>query len=223
MSGTTQSRDGRTHEVRQIRVLTDDVFVIHVARDAFAFRAGQHVTLGVRGSGTNREYSIYSGESDSDLEFLVKIREGGSNSRALRACRPGDRVEVAGPFGEFTLPRDAGARPKILFVSNGVGIAPFRSLVRSHAGLDFRLLHGVRRLADRYDMIDYAADRYVSCVTAEAGGSFRGRVTDYLRAHVVDPSARCYLCGSTAMIDEAYDVLRARGVPSDNLLTEVFF
>lgn len=222
MSSTSENATGHTHRVLQVRNLTDDVFVIRVSRDGFAFRGGQHVTLGVHRSGTNREYSIYSGESDPDLEFLVKIREGGANSRSLQACPPGAGVEVAGPFGEFTVPPEA-SRERHLFVSNGVGIAPFRSLVRSHPGLDYRLLHGVRRLADRYDMADYAPDRYVSCITSEAGGSFRGRVTDYLRAHPVAGPVRCYICGSNAMIDETYDVLRRQGVPSDNLFTEVFF
>jgi len=48
-------------------------------------------------------------------------------------------------------------------------------------------------------------------------------VTEYVAEHPVAPETICYLCGNNAMIAEMYDLLRAQGVPGDNLFTEIFF
>jgi ferredoxin-NADP reductase len=55
------------------------------------------------------------------------------------------------------------------------------------------------------------------------GGDYRGRVTAWLRSHPVEPQRLCYLCGNSAMIDEAYAILRKQGVPRDHLFAEVYF
>ncbi|MCX7848320.1 MAG: hypothetical protein N2595_09870 [bacterium] len=132
-------------------------------------------------------------------------------------------VDFDGPYGRFVIedPTDRGR--KYLFVATGVGIAPYHSFVRSYPGLDYVLVHGVRYCEERYDREAYEGGRYIACVSREDGGDYRGRVTEYLREHRVDPGTICYLCGSNAMIAEAYDILRGQGVPGDNLFTEIFF
>jgi len=52
--------------------------------------AGQCCTAEVAGRGLNREYSLYSGNNDSYLEFLIKEIEPGRVSTALKACRVGE-------------------------------------------------------------------------------------------------------------------------------------
>lgn len=53
--------------------------------------------------------------------------------------------------------------------------------------------------------------------------AFRGRITEYLRAHSVDPESSCYLCGNSDMIYEAFAILRSSGVPRSRLFAEVYF
>ena len=128
---------------------------------------------------------------------------------------------MEGPFGFFTIAAEH-ARGPLLFVASGTGIAPFRAMVRSDPALDYLLLHGVRTLDDRYESDSYPADRYVPCVSRGSGG-FQGRVTDYLREHPVAASTPCFLCGNSAMIFAAFDLLKRQGVPSENLFAEVYF
>ncbi len=54
-------------------------------------------------SGVNREYSMYSDANAPHLEFLIRQVAGGTVSPALAAVKPGDSVEIDGPYGEFTL------------------------------------------------------------------------------------------------------------------------
>ena len=67
----------KVHRVRSIRHLTDSAFVLRVDRHNLPGVAGQCATLGVAGSGLNREYSLCSGDNDSFSEFLIKEVEGG--------------------------------------------------------------------------------------------------------------------------------------------------
>ena len=215
--------DRLRHLVQSVRRLTATTFVIRVDRHAFRALAGQHVTLGPHRFAINREFSIYSSPDDPYLEFLIIARAGSETACALQQAQPGDEVDLAGPYGEFRIVAPEDRTRRYLFVATGVGIAPFHCFVRHYPGLDYRIIHGVARLEDRYEMADYERSRYVACVSREEGGDFKGRVTDYLREHPVEPDRLCLICGHSAMVASAYDLLRGQGVPSDNLLTETFF
>ena len=215
------------HRLIAIRTLSPSAYVLRLERGALAFAPGQYVTLGLAGSTARREYSIYSGCDDPFLEVLIKQVEGGSVSRQLARLQPGAVLECDGPFGYFTMPEPRRAQP-LLFVASGTGIAPFRCFARSYPRLDYRLLHGVRSAGERYDCADYPPDRYLACVSREpdAGApatSYHGRVTAYLRERPVAPGTACYLCGNSAMIFDAFDILKKQGVPSADLFAEVYF
>lgn len=221
--GTAEGGGRHVRQVVSVRPLTDDTFVIAIDRGAFACEAGQHVTLGVSGSGVNREYSIYSPSNADEIEFIAKIRAGSFVSAALREAEAGALVDLAGPYGAFVIERPDDASRRYLFIASGVGIAPFHSFAVTYPQLDYLLLHGIRRTCEQYDRAAYAPGRYLSCVSGEDGGDFRGRVTAYLQAHPAETDRYCYICGNNAMVSEVYDLLRVQGVPSDQLFTEVFF
>ena len=211
------------HLVQNVRYLTDESFVIRIERHSFLAQAGQHVTLGPRQFAINREFSIYSAPNKPYIEFLIKARAGSETACALRKAQPGDEVDLAGPYGEFLIMAPEEHSRRYLFVATGVGIAPFHCFVAHYPALDYTLVHGIPRLEDRYDLTDYERCRYIACVSQEAGGDFHGRVTDYLRENPVEPERLCYICGRSSMVAAVYDLLRAQGVSSDNLLTETFF
>lgn len=212
----------RPRRVVQVRSLTEDVFELVISRNGFCIRPGQHVSLGIAGADTNREYSVYAMTPET-LSFLIKIRKDSVVSRALRASLPGSAIVLSGPFGAFTLAEDALRSKPHVFVATGVGIAPFHAYVTSYPRLDYRLIHGVARLADRYDFRQYATGSYTACVSREAGGDFHGRVTHYIGQHPVDDGGLFYICGNSVMVSDVYDLLRRRGVSSNNLFTEVFY
>ncbi|MCX7848319.1 MAG: hypothetical protein N2595_09865 [bacterium] len=76
-----EGRVGLVHRVLGVRELTRHTFVLRIERNNVACTAGQCVTLGLHGSGINREYSLYSGEQDDYFEFLIREVEGGVRFR----------------------------------------------------------------------------------------------------------------------------------------------
>ncbi len=213
----------RVCRVRHVRDLSPSAYVLRFDRNGLQFQPGQYLIVGRQGRVDRREYTIYSGPGEDYLEILVKEIESGLVSPALRRCRPGDPLEVQGPFGFFTIEEQRPARGKFLFVASGTGVSPFHCFASSYPDLDYRLLHGVRYGSELYDRELFERSRFASCVSREAGGDYHGRVTGYLREHPVEPESLCYLCGSCDMIYEAFDILRRQGVEPERLFAEVYY
>ena len=231
----TQTTDVRRAppRVHGIRDLTESTYVLRFDRRDLTFEPGQYVSVGVKGEIDMREYSVYSPIEADFLEILVKEIDGGLVSRKLRRARPGDELEVDGPFGFFTIDEPDRRRP-LLFIATGTGISPFHCFAGSYSDLDYRLLHGVRTAGERYDHAAFPSDRLTTCLSRDPasvagdgrpadGSAVAGRVTDYLREHPVDPGTRCYLCGNCDMIYEAFDILKGHGVAPEHLYAEVYF
>jgi ferredoxin-NADP reductase len=212
------------HKVINIRYLTDAVFVIQVEKGNFSFRSGQHANLLLPDCDTSREYTMYSAEDHNVLEFLVREIPEGFFSAKLKSLKTGDTIQIEAVRNyHFIIGPEEAKSEKFLFVATGTGIAPFHSMVLTHPGLDYRVLHGVAYLRECYDKNTYAPERYISCVSRESGGNFEGRVTSYLPLIELDGKELIYLCGNNNMIMQVKDILVAKGHSESRIFTEHFF
>ncbi|MGQ1890852.1 ferredoxin--NADP reductase [Thermophagus sp. OGC60D27] len=211
------------HKVWSLRWLTDETFSLKMPARGFRFRAGQHITLAIPGDTQSREYSIYSGENDQYLEVLVKVVKEGYFSRRLSRLKPGDPLEVDGPFGEFVIdPAKADHCPHLL-IASGTGIAPYRSMVRTYPNLNYRIIHGVRYGNEAYDKEAYHPDRYTLCTSGDETGAVHGRLTKHLKKLDFEPNTQFYLCGNSNMIFDALDILKEKGFSREQIHCEVYF
>jgi glycine betaine catabolism B len=98
------------------------------------FEPGQYMewTLSGKGAdsrGNRRYFTIASSPSENELHLGIKFPEGSSSfKKKFLTMKPGDRVTGGSLAGDFTLPRDASK--KLVFVAGGIGITPFRSMVK---------------------------------------------------------------------------------------------
>jgi ferredoxin--NADP+ reductase len=211
----------QTSKVLAVRKLTDSAAVLRFERQNLQFEPGQYIRVGVEGDPEIRDYSIYSGAEADYLDVLVRRVEDGLVSKQLFDLGPGEIVSVGGPYGHFKLTDEVHTKP-LLFVSTGTGISPFHCFVDSFPHLNYRLLHGTSHCAEAYDADQYG-DKYFHCVSREDGGSYRGRVTEYLETLEFDPGTEAFLCGNCDMIYEAFDLLQEKGLPTAQIHTEVYF
>jgi len=210
-------------KITQIRFLTETTFVLRLDRGNIQFRAGQHIIAGLKGELNQREYSIYSGEKDDYLEILIREVINGSVSVQLKNCKPGQVLQVNGPFGSFGVEVFDMFSRKMVFIATGTGISPFHSFVKSYPGINYTLIHGVRHKTEAYEKNDYDPRRYILCTSQERNGGHKGRVTKYLPGYHVGSDMLFYLCGNNSMIYECYHILRDKGVPDENIFSEVYF
>jgi glycine betaine catabolism B len=137
----------------QVRQETHDVksfFFRAPGERAFVFEPGQFITLELEidGETINRCYTISSPPTrPHTISITVKRVPGGKVSNWLHDnLRPGSKVRVLGPSGEFTCARHPAR--KFLFLSAGSGVTPLMSMSRAHHELgedsDIVFVHSAR-------------------------------------------------------------------------------
>lgn len=212
----------RLHRVVSVSHLTDSLFILTLEKRQFEFEAGQFVLVGLPGDSVKREYSIFSGSHDNELELLIREVPDGDLSGKLRKLHGGDELIVDGPAGDFTLPKSRRDQP-YLFIASGTGISPFRSMVRSYPDLDYQIILGVRNQEDLVLTDGIPEDRMITCTSRDHSGSYHGYVTEYLTNHVPDPDTQVFFCGNGNMVYDGFNLLTAKGFSREQLHAEIFF
>ena len=77
--------------------------------------------------GNIKSFSMTSTPRDNFLEVGMRMRPSGFKE-TLDSIKIGKKIEIEGPYGQFTLP-DSAKRP-IIFIAGGIGIAPFVSIIK---------------------------------------------------------------------------------------------
>lgn len=187
------------------------------------FEPGMVVKLTVNNEIVPRIYSICSGNDEEQIRVLFHIKEDGLLTPRLARLQQGMKIWVTEPYGSF-LDRNRPA----WWIATGTGIAPFYSMFRSGIAENRTLLHGARSLDQFYFEDEFKrsmSNRYIRCCAHEPSEDvFPGRVTKYLEQIDELPSdIYYYLCGKAIMVVEVRDLLIARGIPYEHILSEIYF
>jgi ferredoxin-NADP reductase len=202
-------------------------------------RAGQHVDVRLTaedGYQAQRSYSIASAPESGDVELTVERYDDGEVSPYLvDELRPGDVFELRGPIGgHFTWSADEGG--PLLLVAGGAGLAPLMSMLRHRraraAAVPVTVLISARSPADLFYAEELPALepreglRIEHTYTREAPPGWTGwsrRIDAAMVAGVTPgPTARAYVCGPTAFVEHASDLLVAGGHDPSTIRAERF-
>ena len=185
--------------------------------------AGQHVDVRLTaedGYQAQRSYSIASAPEDPGLALTVERIDDGEVSPYLAGeLREGDELELRGPIGGHFTWRVQDGGP-VLLVAGGSGFVPLRAMLRHRAAqgsdVDARLLLSARAWDDVLyrDELDAFGDVHVHVtLTREQppgwSGSARRVDADMLRELGPGPDERprVFVCGPTAFVERAADLL----------------
>ena len=228
-----------SYELRVVRVVaeTPDAHSISFAvpqgaAEAFAYRPGQFLTLGVPSDQTGvaaRSYSLSSSpREDGPLTVTVKRTATGYASNWIcDNLTEGSTIRVLPPSGGFT-PHDIDV--DLLLFAGGSGITPVMSIIRT------ALSHGNGRIVLFYanrdeDSVIFAAelarlrDAHPDRLTVEHWlESQRGLPDAAAVTAFVEPYAayEAFVCGPGPFMDLTIDVLRTLGFPRERRHQEVF-
>ncbi len=215
-------------------------------KGAFAFRAGQHLTLRAEISGeeVRRNYSLCVAPHEGALKVTVKRIAGGAFSNwVAEQLAVGDTIDVMTPHGSFTTEFDAAKTRRYVGFAGGSGITPIVSLIRTALSVEprsrFTLFYG-NRDASSVIFLDTLADlkdRYMGrfelyhFLSDEAGdvelfnGMLDRATCDAAIAALVDEPAQIdawFICGPGPMMDAAEAALVERDVARERIHIERF-
>jgi NAD(P)H-flavin reductase len=202
---------------------------------AFDYAPGQAVTIANHGQEKRRPYSIAAAPEDAArdgwLELLVGVNAEGTPGSHL-TLQPGQLVDVDGPLGSFTFPREPEER-RFVFIAGGTGIAPLRAMMQHALHLPHRnigLFYSVRTPDEfaferELKMLATAGEielrQTVTRATDHDWTGPRGRLNrDALAELVHDPATLCFVCGPPALVDEMPKILAELGIPRQRIKIE---
>lgn len=198
----------------------------------------------------SRAYSVASRPQDKG-SIVLNIRLAtpppgvpdappGLVSSWLFGLKPGDSVELAGPYGHF------GAQDterEMVFIGGGVGMAPLRAIIfdqLERIGTNRRISfwYGARSRAELFyaEEFDDLARRFPNFTWTPAlsdpaaGDDWHGATgfvhdvayTAYLKDHSAPEDCEYYLCGPPLMIEAVYAMLDDCGVERDAIFNDDF-
>jgi ferredoxin/flavodoxin---NADP+ reductase len=189
----------------------------------FDFKAGHVVALAINRSHDPRIYSVCSGVNEPEMQILFDLKEEGLLTPKLSSMKVGTRIFVSKPYGSFLPTYEI----PMWWIATGTGIAPFYSMLRSGFRAE-KLLHGCREGSQFYFEREFKhtlKENYLRCSSGKNGiGDFFGRVTSYLGKNETLPKHnKYYLCGRSLMVVEVRDLLISKGIPYENIKSEIYF
>jgi propane monooxygenase reductase subunit len=217
--------------VEAVEALTADIYYLRLKPDEpLEYKPGQYVDIRIPDSEHHRSFSM-AGTSPDSLEFMIKYYEGGKFSGLLKdgEVKPGDTIEVTGPYGVFTL-RPSSPR-RLLFIGGGAGMAPILSLLRhmqaSSSEREAIYYYGARTEADLFRLEELAElpGRFVPALSVDANG-WKGEsglitdVVDRLEDDIAEVDA--YVCGPPPMVEATIALLERKGVPEAHIYYDKF-
>ena len=163
-----------------------------------------------------RAYSIAA--PPGEIKLCVKRVEGGFMSNLLCNAKKNDTLEIAGPFGAFTLGNVQG---DVAFVATGTGIAPFMSMLPTLAKNDYKCKVTVIFGARTKDEILYEDEmkefskrmnvEFVPVLSREpAWNGEKGHVQDVI-IKKLKPDCDVYICGLMPMVTDVRKLLEEKG------------
>jgi Na+-transporting NADH:ubiquinone oxidoreductase subunit F len=198
-----------------------------------------------------RAYSMASYPEERDFVMLnVRIATPppgapastptGKMSSYIFNLKPGDKVTISGPFGEF-FARDSAA--EMVFIGGGAGMAPMRSHVfdqlrRLNTNRKVSFWYGARSMREAFyiedfDQLQAEHDNFTWSVTMSdplpednwtgyTGFIHQSLYEHYIKDHPAPEDCEYYMCGPPMMNAAVIKMLEDQGVERENIFLDDF-
>ena len=176
---------------------------------------------------------------------LLPVNPGIASSYVFTR-KPGDKVMISGPYGEFLLPQNDPIDQEYIFVGGGAGMAPLRSHIMHlfktlKTGRKVNFFYGARALVEAFYLEDFAEierefpnfkfhlalDRPDPAADAAGVPYVAGFVHNvmnetYLKDHETPEDIKYFMCGPPMMVSSVNNLLDSLGVPPENVFYDNF-
>lgn len=225
--------------------LADSIYDFSFEPDqTLAFHPGQYLEWTLPhhhtdSRGNRRYFTIASSPTEKTINLGVKIAEPHSSSfkSALMNMQPNAQMMASQLTGDFTLPTDQ--TQKLVFIAGGIGITPFRSMVKylmdTNQRRDIILFYAAPQQSEfaYQELFDEASQKiglqviYVLTKAQEKPRGWTGEIghltEEIITSRVADYQHRqYYLSGPNSMVKAYQELLNRLSVPSSMIVTDYF-
>lgn len=182
---------------------------------------------------------------DRATRKFINVNPGVCSSY-IYSLKPGDKITISGPYGEFFMPENLPENQELIFVGGGAGMAPMRShimhLFRTEKTTKpVHFFYGARSLKEAFYLDDYhaiekefpnfhfhlALDRPdpeadKAGVPYVAGFVHNVMNETYLKNHESPEDSIYLMCGPPMMVGAVVNLLDSLGVQPENILYDNF-
>ena len=170
---------------------------------------------------------------------FMKVNPGVCSSY-IYSLKPGDKVTISGPYGEFHI---KDTQKEIIFIGGGAGMAPMRShildlFLTKHTQRKVSYWYGGRSLRELFYIDDFKKIEaenpnfkfniaLSSPLPEDNWNGYVGNIHEvlfenYLKNHPEPEEIEYYLCGPPMMTQAVLTMLDNLGVPKENILFDDF-
>lgn len=214
-------------------------FDLHAENTEPTFRAYSMANHPAEGNIIMLNVRIATPPFDRAKGCLMNVNPGISSSYIF-SRKPGDKVTISGPYGEFFL-KDTDN--EIIFVGGGAGMAPMRSHIfhlfktlKSNRKVSF--WYGARSLKENFYENDFEEIQrefpnftyHLVLSDPQPEDNWKGLTgfvhqalfDNYLKMHETPEDVEYYLCGPPMMTSSVVKMLDNLGVPTENVMFDNF-
>ncbi|MGA2910910.1 MAG: RnfABCDGE type electron transport complex subunit D [Candidatus Microgenomates bacterium] len=212
----------------KIRLAPDLIDFVFVPDNNVNFTPGQYMEWTLEHEkpdtrGNRRYLSLASSPTEDEVRIGVKVGSPPSSfKRKLMNLVPGQKIVAGQLIGDFTMPKDMGK--KLVFIAGGIGVTPFRSMVKylidTNQRRDIVLMYSAKEGDFVYKDVFDQAHYKLGIKTYYNVGRFQ---ENFIFKEVPDYKNRIfYLSGPKSMVDGFKNTLRQLSVANSQIKTDYF-
>ena len=208
-------------EFKKIKFLSkqneyDDVYTFFFDKKDVVYEAGQYAHLLIEGETREvRELSFASAPSEDNLMLTMHVGSNTEFKNKMSKLSEGDEVSLFKIKGKLEFPQVN--EKSYVFLSGGVGITPFRSILKENKEKDLRIdLVQVQRVDFLFkNELDSLVNNYYS-ISPE---NFDDEITNIIEKN---RSSLFYICGSKRFVDGISNLMEKNMIDKDRIQIESF-
>lgn len=210
----------------------------------FHFIPGQFISIHFEyeQKSVKRSYSIANApKKDNVIEFAAGYFENGPGTTYLYQLKPGDEVEMSGPFGRLIL-REELTPKRYILVATSTGTTPYRAMLdelghklKTNPELQVLILQGVQRREEilyaedfqnftakypQAQFIPFLSRQPQETLLSHERSGYVQHGFNELNLHPEQDLV--YLCGNPGMIDDAFNYLKEQGFAMQQIIREKY-
>lgn len=202
-----------------------------------SYTAGQFIELYLPhdnpdNRGIKRWFTLSSSPTEKLVSHTTKLatHHPSSFKKALWSLNPGSKVKIVEPMGDFVLPKDKSI--PLVFVAGGIGVTPFRSMVKWLADTkEKRQIQIVLAANASQDFLfeelfsSYGAE--VHKIVSQPTENWRGAVGQLSASKIIELTGntnhkQIYVSGPEPMVENLETELLTLGIDRQHLVFDFF-